>query len=76
MIYLYLTGVHPTSVHLMGVSHGRAPYRRHLHLIGMHLTAVHLFRPKHQQSCLPTEIDLLSNQLTRWLWGQPTPHHT
>jgi hypothetical protein len=37
MIYLYLTGVHPTSVHLMGrvshgrVPHGRAPYGRASH---------------------------------------------
>jgi hypothetical protein len=33
MIYLYLTGVHPTSIHLMGgchrrVSHGRVSDRR------------------------------------------------
>src|SRR5271170_6298783 len=28
MIYLYLTGVHPTSVHLVGGCHGRVPHGR------------------------------------------------
>jgi hypothetical protein len=35
--------------------------------LGGSLGMVALFRPKHQQSCWPTEIDLLSNQLACWL---------
>jgi hypothetical protein len=41
MIYLFLTGVHPTSVHLIGGCL-MGVYLTDVHLTGVHLTGVHL----------------------------------